>query len=259
MNHILAMDKTSTLREDSQSSFAHYTELGWEIAVGRFKVIRMMQEGKITKNDTIVTLSDRTFLYSKFCNTMAYNQSMVPEQGALHPFNYGEWGQEIHYVDKKQVPWRWPEDIRFILDYDFEPVSPPPCVVINHRVRQWVPERNCKEADTQHYVSMALQMSLKPYISGRYADKVDVRAEYIGSLRKVASLIHHPNCKAFIASGGPSLMAQQCCKNKLIFLNYCGCMGLNPLYLQDQLNFSKCQIHIINPNDVEKARLIIKG
>lgn len=259
MIHVLSMDKTTTLNEDNDSSFMKYTELGWEISVGRLKVIRMMQEGLLTKNDTIITLADRAFLYSKFCNTKPYTQDIIPVNGGLSPLNYGDWCQQIHCEGKVQAPWRWPQDIKYILDYDFEPVDPAPCVVINHRVRNWSTERNCNENTTRNFISMILSLGLKPFISGRYADKVDPRAEYIPSLRKVASIIHHPNCKAFIASGGPSLMAQQCCKNKLIFMNTCGCIGLNPLYLQDKMNFSKCQMHIINPDDVSGAKSIISS
>jgi len=266
MNHWLSADNTTSATDDNQSSFGHYTELGWEVSVGRLMVIRMIGEGKITRNDAIVTLADRTFMYSKFCNVIPYTPTFNPprHEVGLHFFNYGDWMYEIHYdscVPKNHIPWRWPGDIPLIKDFDFEEVNPPPCLVINHRTRNWITNRNSSPSDTQGLVSMGLEMGLKVYLSGRYAQDVDRRAEYVPRLKTLASLIHHPNCLVFHTTAGPTMLAQQCCSNNLI----CPMRGIDgnvfgkhPLYMSDYLNFSGCKQHLIAPGDIGAAKAILR-
>jgi len=265
MLHWLGADLTSSLASDSQVDFQHYTELGWEAAVGRLKVIRMISEGKISKEDTIVTLRDRTFMYDKLCKTQPYDSSYRHEGNGLHLRDYNWWIAELHYMpimNGNHVPWRWPQDIPMILDLDFEEINPPPCIMINHRVRAWAAARNCKEENTKNLVSLALSLNLKPYISGRYAEKIDERAEYIPTLRRLASIIHHPNCIAFFTMGGPTMLAQQCCKNKLVVFNTLNALetaqiGKHPLFMSNYLNFSGCSQHVAN--NLAEAERILKA
>jgi len=262
MIHWLSADNTSSVTDDNQESFGHYTELGWEVATGRLKVIRMIREGKITKDDIIVTLADRTFMYSRFCKTLPYTPSFKWVPGGLHWSNYTDWLLELHYDgDKKNhIPWRWPGDIPLIKDFDFEEVNPPPCIVIGHRVRNWAPNRNSSPSSTQKLVSLGLEMGLKVYLGGRYAQDIDERAEYVPGLRTLASLIHHPNCLAFFTASGPTMLAQQCCRNNLVCLIYTKdkIYGKHPFYMSDYLNFSGCKQYLIMPNDTESAKAIIK-
>lgn len=265
MKHLLGADRRTDLQSDNEESFAYYTELGWEAIVGRLKVIRMVSEGRITRNDTIVTLPDRTFFYSKFCNVEAFdpNASYSDVNGSLHPHYYGAWLQELFVEDKQVVGWRWPEDLPLILDFDFEPVDPPPCIIINHRIRGWQANRNIKPEDTQALVSLALELGLKPYISGQNAEAIDPRAEHIGSLRKLASIMHHENCLVSFMAGGPAMMAQQCCKNTLVGLDTSGFLAIpelhaHPLFFSTLLNFSGYKRRAMYPDDLKQARQIIE-
>jgi hypothetical protein len=184
------------------------------------------------------------------------------ETNGLVPENHGEWLSEIHCENGKHIPWRWPQDIQKILDFDYEPCSPPPCVMVTHRVRGWCKNRNCEASNTKSFISMVMDMGYKPYIGGKYAEGVDDRAEYVPSLRSIASIVNHRNCVAIIASGGPSLLAQQCCRSKLLCLKTCGDSnpwGEHPLYISKFLNFSGCQQFLVSPNDVNAARKIIMG
>ena len=275
MIHWVSSDCATTIEEDNQSSFSHYTELGWEASVGRLKVIRMIGEGKITKDDTIVTLKDRMFMYSRFCNVVPFEKVFNESEVGMYPSysNYLKWIHELH-VDptlKKIVPWRWPQDMPMILNFDFEEVSPPPCVVINHRIRGWDKYRNCDPKSTKNIISIITTMGLKTYISGRHAESVDERAEHIPTLRKLSSIIHHPNCVAFISTGGTTMLAQQCCSNKLICLNTAcpTCLGIgtckecqyldHPLYMSKALNFSGYQGHVVMPNDYAGIESLLKS
>lgn len=256
----VSSDMTSKLKDDNSSSFVNFTELGWEASVGRLKIIRMIQEGKLTSNDSVIVIKDRMFMYP-FCNVVAFDPNNIPVKTKTHPHDYGKWLHELHKKDKDWVPWRWKEDIPMILDFDFEEANPPPCIVINHRIRGWVVNRNIKNENTQKLVSMILSLGLKPYISGKYANKVDDRAEYIPTLRKLASIIHHPHCKAFVSAGGTTLLAQQCCRNKLICINAYGKMqrGKNPLYFSPKFNFTGCKEYLISKDiSIPEVRRMIE-
>ena len=258
MIHWLGSDLTTSLADDNTSNFCNYTELGWEVSVGRLKVIRMISEGKITKDDTILTLKDRMFFYSKFCNVSAFEKR--PEKYGLMPDDLGEWARELHAENGKFIPWRWPQDIPMILDFDYEPYDPPPCVMITHRVRGWCPGRNADANNTKAFVSMVMDMGYKPYIGGMYAENIDPRAEYVPTLRRLASIIHSTKCAGIIASGGPTLLSQQCCPSKLICLKTCGDDNPwfeHPLYLSRYLNFSGCKITLIKPNDIKAAKVAL--
>lgn len=258
MIHWLGSDVTTSLSEDNKESFCNYTELGWEVSVGRLKVIRMVSAGKITRDDTILTLKDRMFFYSKFCNVAPFEKP--PEKFGLMPNNLGDWLHELHCYDGKVGPWRWPQDIPMILDFDYEPCDPPRCVMITHRVRGWCPNRNAEAKNTRAFVSMVMDLGYKPYLGGKHAEDIDPRAEYVPTLRRLASIVHHPNCAAIIASGGPTLLAQQCCRSKLICLKTCGDANPwfeHPLYLCKHLNFAGCQVSLVRPDDVGETKRIL--
>ena len=273
MMHWLSADLSKSAQEDNKESFLHYTELGWGATVGRMKIIRMISEGRFGKDDVVVTLPDRAFMYSKFFKVVPFAGNPIQTLG-LTPTNsnYLSWLQELYTESGQFVRWRWPQDVPMILDLDYEPCSPPPCVVINHRVRGFGTGRNCDEANTRNLVSMVMDLGYKPYISGKYAENVDPRAVYVPSLRTTMSLVHHENCKCYIASGGPVLLAQQCCRSKLICLNVCckGCVDVvntckacnflrHPLFVSNDANFTGCEQHIIPFLGVHEAKRIISG
>lgn len=256
----ISSDMTKSLKDDNQQSFLHLTELGWEMVVGRLKVIRMMGAGQFKPTDTVITIADRTFMYP-FCKVEAFNPETAPnEQRADFVPRYTRWLNELHA--NRTTPWAWPKDIEKIRSFDFMNITPPACVVINHRVRKWDPGRNSDEEGTRKLVSMALSLGLKPYISGRYADKVDDRAEHIPTLRELASIVNHDNCKCFFATGGTIMLGQQCCKNKMVVRNLCGDsekhFRLHPLWMSDRLNFSGCEQYLINRNDWDSALKLMK-
>ena len=63
-----------TLASDSTSgTLSEYFELGWEYAVSHLYIKYLYSIGKLNKDDTIVTLKDRMFLYQGFWpNVMSY-------------------------------------------------------------------------------------------------------------------------------------------------------------------------------------------
>ena len=268
----MSADCTNSKTEDNKVSFLHYTELGWEVTVGRLKVIRMINENRISKNDTIITLEDRTFLYSKFCKVQPFKTDPKPPLG-LTPTNenYSNWLHELYVYDGKIGPWRWKQDIPKILDFDYEECNPPPFVVINHRIRNHDVGRNGEEENTRSLVSMVMDLGYKAFIAGRYADSIDPRAEYVPKLRTVMSLSNHRNCCCFIGSGGPVLLAQQCCRSKVICLNACckNCLDISscekcnfmihPLFLSKYANFTGCKQYVVPFFGIEEIRKIIKN
>ena len=77
MFHWLAADRTTNVGNDNREDFSYYTALGWEASVGRLKLIRMINSGRIKRDDTLVTTKDRMFMYP-FCRTQSYTPSFVP-------------------------------------------------------------------------------------------------------------------------------------------------------------------------------------
>jgi hypothetical protein len=273
MIHWLSADNTKSTAEDNQQSFLHYTELGWEATVGRLKVIRMISLGEITRKDTILTLNDRMFLYSNFCNVKPFEKEPTKEDLGLRPTNsnYTNWLIELYVHGNREIgPWRWAQDVPTILNFDYEKCNPPPCVVINHRIRGYSPSRNFEEQHTKSLVSMVMDLGYKPYIGGKYADSIDPRAEYVPKLRTLMSLVNHKNCVCFIGSGGPILLAQQCCRSKLVCLNVCckeciditTCKSCNfmvhPLFLSKYANFTGCQQFVVPFNDINITKQILE-
>jgi len=265
MIHILGMNKCDyKIDQDKNSSFEWYTELGWEVVIGRLQAIRMIQDGRITSADTIVALKDRMFMYTRIhANVREWVPGIEP-CGGLRPDAFGEYALEL--FDSKHLRgnhtdtiYKFQQDIPMILNHDYEEVNPPKCIIINHRKRGWCTERNMKEDITRKLIGIGLELGLKVYLSGMNAEGLDNRAEYVPTLRKTASIMHHPNCKAFIGSGGPALLAQQCCPSKLIFINTCGSIGCNPLFLQNRMNFAKHKMFIVPPDNLSGVKQIIDG
>ena len=255
MIHLLGADQRKDLSDDNNSSFHWYTELGWEVSVGRPWVLHCLQEGRINRGDSIVTTKERMFFYSNL--GVAVEEYTGPIECKINPTNYGDWLRYLYYDKEGKHVHKYPNEH---IDFDYEEVKPEPCVVMIHRVRGWVPKRNMKDHITKDFISMIMDKGLKPYIVGQNAEDVDHRAEYIDSLRTIASIMHHDNCRAVIGAGGISLLAWQVHKRKIVFLTTCGNenpFGDNPLYFSRYQNYNGCALSRLGPEDVLTAEDII--
>jgi hypothetical protein len=63
------------IRGDDCTTLVGYWELGWESCVSHFYIKKLFSEGKITKDDTIVTRNEREFFYSSvFDNVISWEE-----------------------------------------------------------------------------------------------------------------------------------------------------------------------------------------
>jgi hypothetical protein len=206
--------------------------LGHEIHMTRIILFDMLIKNKINKNDIIVTMNDRKFLYENvFNNIMDYNTALIN--------NYLDWNKyniinlfeiivqynckdllKIDYVlpDKyyNDELYNYIKNINYLkLDYDFLKNS---YVIIHHRY-------DCDISKLKAIIQKLRNIFNDVHIIVFNNDKLKILSaisEYnnistTDNLQEYASLLKEPNCKLVITewSGGGQL-AQYCSNANII-------------------------------------------
>jgi hypothetical protein len=241
----------------------HYTELGWELMVTRLAFIRDLNLGIWNKDDTVVTLSDRKFLYSKLCNVVSTSDFNSEPNDTV--FHYSDGADFIDYVKMVKTledlhgkymkgltnNYQHISDKPQILDIDYEDVETKynikdSFVGMLVRTRGWCPERNTNENEAKEMLNKLLTMYKKVFIFGLGSKHLadGERIIYLDTLREWASVMHSKFCDFIIGVGsGGSMICQLCCNSALLLIPNGGpiCQR-HPLFYSSSVTFSNLKI-----------------
>lgn len=251
--------------KDNIGSTEKYTELGWELMVTRLAFIRDLNLGLWNKNDTVVTLSDRKFLYSKLCNVIS--TSDFNPQNIDTVFSYADNADFVDYVKMTKTleelhgsyvkglinQYKHISDKPQILAVDYEDVESKFNIKENFvgvlvRTRNWCPERNTDENEAKNIINNLLSMYKKVFIFGLGSKHLadGERVIYLDTLREWASIMHSKFCDCIIGVGsGGSMICQICCNSTLVLIPNGGpvCQR-HPLYYSSCVSFSDLKIQM---------------
>ena len=240
-----------------------YTELGWELMVSRLAYIRDLHKGIWTPQDTIVTISDRKFLYSKIANNVISFEDLNNE----NIFKYTHENvcrmndlDDIHgdYMNNKINHYKYHECKDDILRIDYSNVEEKYNISDRFagalvRIRNWCPERNLND---EYYSSIIEQLQSKynkVFIFGLGSERIckDKCVVYIDTLQDWASIMNHPLCDVIVSTGsGGGAICQICCNSNLILIRNCPLLcKRHPLYFSSGVTFSDLKIKLISQGD----------
>lgn len=233
----------------------NYTELGWELMVTRLAFIRDFNNGLWNKDDTVITISDRKFLYSKLCNTIDssslelkdgdtvftdYTNKMTQYLVDLHSdYEKGLIQQYKYLCDKPQI-----------LSVDYEDVESKYNIKdkfagVLVRIRNHVPERNMTEDMARSIINDLLKMYSVVFVFGLGSKYLadGKRVIYLETLREWASVMNSKLCDCIIGTAsGASQLCQICCNSKLVLIPNGGPIQRHALYHSDHVTFSNLKI-----------------
>lgn len=209
-------DGTST---DDIDSPLQVTEIATELVITRLYCIMLLQEGKISIKDTVVTSSDRRCLYSSiFENVMTFKEfrdEVWPEDEVIdllvgNTFNSLAGGavgsRKIPYLPKYQ---NWERDKDYITNItlntleNYDVSKKFVCILI--RLRKAWPEKNLGEAYWKELIQNLEDKGIKVFVFGKEVDKFATdKTQFIPSFQDWCSIINHENCQTVVStiSGG---------------------------------------------------------
>lgn len=284
---IVGRDDSKGVLGDDCSNLMRYTELGWELVGTRLEVIKMLQQGEISINDTtIVTLEDRKFLYTKiFKNVISYAEfkKVCTDQDVINDIAYDKMykTQSLDFLDGRKFvsgekEYKYDKYKRFYTDYDlivnFDFVDTSGlhnneeyyCVCL--RYRSHTPKRNSPEAFWKKLLAEISKTGRKIFVVGRGSESMcdNSKIVYIDKLSVYASLINNKLCQATIGSPtGTMLLGAFCCRNKIITVDHSRCLisdeENNAVYGGHCVRFMDIPyINICDTTDINKIMRLIK-
>jgi hypothetical protein len=209
---------------DDSGSFEIYTELGWEVMVNRLRLIDLLQNKKVSKDDIIVTCQDRIFLYSKiFKNVIDFNSFKklnIDNENILDLTKDMEayirtmiWTPQYNFL-KRDLDIILEIDTNFCCDLDIKK----PFVCILARFRSWCSDRNTNVEYLNNLIAFLKEQKIDVFVLGMQAKEIlnNEFPIYI-NLQEFCFLMQHPLCRfVYGKMSGPMHLAKFCCKSILI-------------------------------------------
>jgi hypothetical protein len=239
----------------------NYTELGWEIMVSRLAYLRDLRKGMWTPEDTVVTVGDRKFLYSKIAKNVIAFEDFKEENDVFkytedHVCKFEDL-YELHgeYIDNKIDHYKYIECKDDILNIDYSNVEEKYNISEKFagaliRIRNWCPERNLKDQCYLSIIDRLKRKYKKVFVFGLESERFwkDKDVIYIDNLQDWASIMHHPLCDVIVASvSGGSVVCQICCDSKLLLIqNTSYLLERHPLFFAPNVTFSNLKIKLIS-------------
>ncbi len=247
--------KVKGVAGDDSDDLTKYFELGWELAVTRLKAIKLLANGDIDKDDIIVTVEDRKFLYTKhFNNVITYNRFLSYD--GYQVFDLVDLSLDI----LKSTMYRnlIQTNLKEILDVDYSDLEgykidePFICMLI--RFRDHCSYRSCDINYSKDLLKGLIDNGFRVFLGGKgnfdQFPNTD-RCQYVPKLRDWASLVNHKNCLAVTGptSGASSMLGQTCsaASSKILVMDpdkisMIGEFGTHPLFFGRGVNFTNVPV-----------------
>jgi len=264
--------KEGIIGNDGMGILSEYFELGWEYAVTHLTIKRMFVEGRLDKEDVIVTLKDRMFLYNSFWdNVMSFEEfnSKNITENVIDICELVERSPDDFLpkvVNNKYI--HWDSDIDVIknigyVDVSHLPINEPYCC-LHLRYRQWADFRNLSKDIWFKIIEKIKISGIKIFVFGKGSESFgDNQNVFHVNLDEYVSLLNNKNCKFFIGTmSGGSLIAQTCshkdCVNNIIITDDQTLREFNTkdnyqvFYHSEPFNFSEADITFIKMEELNK-------
>tara|TARA_Y100000034_G_C6860479_1_gene391558 strand:+ start:192 stop:1025 length:834 start_codon:yes stop_codon:yes gene_type:complete len=255
---ICGIDSKKGCASNDSSHLYKYFELGWECSTTYFFAKRLLQEKKITTNDTIVTCSGREFLYkSVFNKVISWSDftcilnNLEPTSEILNLVDSAIKDDFKHLYDDQKL-YRFLEEDKNILQ-SFEKSSiktlhdNKPYNIIVFRQRDHVKTRNTSESYIQSCIDTSNKF-YKTFIVGYGCDVFDNCKPV--NLQDYCTLINNKLCNCILTpQTGPVTMARIFSKAKTI-VNY-SVDGDESIFLKNHPIISGYPEHLISSNIIK--------
>lgn len=238
--------KDGSFTNDS-GNLDEYTELGWELMVARLHAIKLLEDGVVTKNDTIITHPDRKCLYTEIFqsvksdlpNTICDTVDIVSHMGDLiqqpHPLCH----------NKELIT-------SICYDHALLQHQKRPFICIAARQRAWNRNNNVSLQYWAELIEFVNTKGYDTYVFGKGAEPLaNGYNSYHVNLSGWCTALHHPLCQFAIGPmTGAMIVTQLCYSGKVLIIDQNNmCSGLSykdhPLFYGDCVNFSGAKIDII--------------
>lgn len=234
------------------------TESATELIINRLAVICYLKEGKIDLDTTIVTLSDRVFLYENlFKNIEIYDPNKDYEDciDLVTESMLMQLCKSIPYKPFYQNFERDKEEI-FNIGYNDAILKQdlPDFMICIPRLKNSDTRRNLDQQYWKDFLQSAKSKYKKIFVFGKGNENLDdEQIIYVDSFRDYCSYLRHPNCIDIVSTiSGPCHYAQFFSNTKsrtkltmIDNLDLIGKHGGDPSYFHPCLNFSKIEIKFI--------------
>lgn len=248
MNYIIVGKniKSGSIDDDS-SDLQKYFELGWEIVTTRLKLILMLKNKEINVNDTIVTFSDRAFLYTNLFKNVIDYKYYLKIKNKNNTIDLVSKRREILKNKKiyKDI-WQYKGDVLNVNYSNFD-ISEK-FIGLLVRKRSHAAIRNINDDYNYKFLNQAKIKNIKVFVFGMGSEYLcDNKNSFHVGLRDWASLMHNKNCMCITGgTSGGLMLGQVCCTNKMLIIDHNKIMKNKKLSkLQHPLYAGKC-VHFSN-------------
>ena len=234
------------------------TESATELIINRLALICYLKEGIVNTNTTVVTLSDRKFLYENmFHNVEVYDPEKIYEdcidlvtESMLNslceslpykPF-YGNFER-----DKKEI---------FNISYNYEILKReiPDFLICIPRLKNSDTRRNLDQKYWRDFLNISKSKYKKIFVFGKGNENLeDDQITYVDTFKDYCSYLHHPNCVDIVSTiSGPChyahFFSNTNSKTKLTMIDNLDLFtkhGDDPSYFHPCLNFTNIEVRFI--------------
>lgn len=232
---------------DDSSNLNVYYELGWEVTFTNILSKTLLNEGKLSSDDIIVTKNDRSFFYSKlFKNVIDWHEfktikTTSDDEIYVLPKNIENWDEIEPRVDPKIVcEFDLINDIE--KQYNIDSSFGIYCI----RLRDWCDWRNSDLSIARSVITkFCNELNIKMFIVGQNAEKMadELNVNHV-SLREYASLLNSKYCKFCISPMSGIIQIANFCGHDNLYnfiFDHNGERGPSltnhPLFMGDNVNY----------------------
>ena len=264
------------------------TEIATELVITRLYCLMMLNDGTISKTDTIVTTSERKCLYENiFDNVIDWNTYTSLKAS----WRWKHMGNEVidllspstfkslssGQVKDRLIPYlpfyqNWDRDKNNIQDIHFSSLKEYDVsnkfICLLTRTRSAWPEKNLSKEYWKKLIKILEDQNIKVFVFGKETEEYATKkTEYVKNFRDWCSIVNHSNCKQIISTitGGvyPAFICGTDKINLVIIdnLNLVKEYGYDPSWYNDCINFTNVNKNIINylPSTNELVEIVKNG
>lgn len=278
---IVAKDIYKGTSESDKANPLEVTEICSELIITRLYLIDLLKKGKITVNDTVVTIDDRRCLYTNiFKNVITFKEfSSIKTNGAndvvidllvKKTYHWLAVGGGLQY---KPIYQNLERDREEIMNVDLSQLEEytvdKPFVALVIRKRGAWPEKNLPEEYWVKLISSLRANGVQIFIFGKETESFTdgSQVQYVKNYRDWCSLVKNPNCRHIVSTmtGGvyPALIFGAP-EMQMTIVDNTNLMALHvgdPSFYDSCINFAKVKIDFVNeiPEVKELSARILKN
>jgi hypothetical protein len=239
------------------------TEAATELIINRLAVIDWLQQGKLSKDDCIVTLPERKFLYQNlFDNVEEWNK----QTGIDIVNGYAPGGKYYNQLPYKPFYGNYERDkeLIFNISYNDDILNSDigKFLICIPRLKNSDKRRNLPQHEWKDFINHVKKNFDKVIVFGKGNESLDNGDDvlYVDTLQDYCSYLHHKNCKHVVSTiSGPCHYVQQfgnvdgnCTLTMIDNHGLIKKYGHDPSYFHACINFTNVKINYLD--DINKLK-----